>query len=66
MPGRNPQPQQSRPGTANGRAKLRDVDVALMRALAQHGVKQTMLCAMFDASPARVSLIVRGQAWRHV
>lgn len=63
---RREMPTQARAGTANGRAKLRDVDVALMRALAQHGVQQRMLCTMFAVSPERVSHIVRGTAWRHV
>ena len=69
MPARREQrrePAQSRAGTANGLAKLRPVDVALIRALAQHGVRQRMLCAMFEIAPASVSQIVSGNAWRYV
>ena len=61
---RRPEPQQARHGKANGNAKLREVDVSLIRALRAHGVKQTLLCAMFEVSPASVSHIVTGKQRR--
>jgi hypothetical protein len=59
-------PACARRGTENGRAKLRDVDVHLIRALRQSGIRQTMLCAIFAVSPYTVSQIVRGQKWTHL
>jgi hypothetical protein len=58
--------KQALKGTENGRAKLSDLDVLLMRALHKQGFRQVILCAMFDASPYTVSTIVRNKSWRHL
>jgi hypothetical protein len=53
-------------GTDNARAKLRDLDVMLIRALYKHGFQQAMLCVMFGVSHGTMSMIVRNQIWKHL
>jgi hypothetical protein len=65
-PGQERQHPSSQKGTDNGRAKLRDIDVALIRALHKHGFQQRMLCTMFSVSPYTVSMIVRNKIWTHL
>lgn len=53
-------------GVENGRAKLRDVDVILIRAMYNYGFSQRILCVMFGVRRYTISMIVRNKIWKHL
>jgi Predicted transcriptional regulator len=53
-------------GSKHPTAKVTESDVEKIRQLYKRGMFQVKIAKMFGISQARVSLIVRGEAWRHV
>lgn len=53
-------------GEANHNAKLTEEIVREIRRLHMEGVSGVAIAALFEITPANVSLIVRNRAWRHV
>ena len=56
----------SRLGELNGRAKLTEDDVRLMRRLVADGMSGKLAAEKFDVSCPLVSLIVARKRWAHV
>lgn len=57
----------SRPGVANGRAKLTEDDVRMIRRLVGEGQLTCRAAGRkYDISGQAISLIVRGKRWAHV
>lgn len=53
-------------GTANGKAKLNDGDVAAIRSMSANGERQEAIAAMFSIAHGTVSKIVARKLWPHV
>jgi hypothetical protein len=58
--------QPSRAGLRNGRAKLGDADVAIIRRDLARGEHPKALARRFDVSPPAIYLIRNGETWKHV
>lgn len=56
----------ARPGELNGRAKLTEDDVRLMRRLVADGMRGKLAAEKFDVSCPLVSLICARKRWAHV
>jgi len=56
----------ARPGEDNGRAKLTEDDVRLMRRLVADGMSGKLAAEKFDVSCPLVSLICARKRWAHV
>lgn len=60
------QRQRGAAGEENGRAKVGKENVREIRVLADQGLAQTKIAALFDLSRTQVGNIVRRENWRHV
>lgn len=58
----NPPPH--KPGVKNGRAKLTELDVALVRQLRSDGWSQQRLADRFGVHQTGISALLRGQSWK--
>lgn len=54
------------PGSSNGFAKLTEAQVEEIRARYVAGARQTALAAEFGVTQANISVIVRGDGWKHI
>lgn len=63
---RKPPPLCVRFGADNGNAKLRDIDVMLIRLLDLFGFERGWLATMFGADKVTIGRIIHRDSWRHV
>jgi len=56
----------SQPGEINGRSKLTDSDVLLIRSFASCGMSHGKIAAISKINKAQVGKIIRGQSWKHL
>lgn len=57
----------SKAGTCNGRARLNDDDVRLIRAMWESGAhSQRELARLFDCSKGTIWFVVHRRQWRHI
>jgi hypothetical protein len=59
-------PNAPSPGSRNGAAKLCESDIPVIRQLCADGMRQKDVGAKYGISQRAVSLIARGEMWKHV
>lgn len=63
--GRKPQINPS-PGSRNGRAKLNEADIPVIRKMLRDGDSCSAIAGLYKVSPASIHLIKNGETWKNV